>query len=145
MTIDADNVFYCLLCCGISGQQFCANWIICNGTKYRPRQTLLLGIDDDVPVFVDLHSIFVDNLRKTYFVNCELETTCFDGNYHSYEVITKLSRYRCVQSEKLLDHHPLYCRKSSSVSHNGLFITLQNGILKCVYCKLPYLDVVLQN
>ena len=51
VTIDADNVFYCLLCCGISGQQFCANWIIFNGTKYRPRQTLFLSIDDDMPVF----------------------------------------------------------------------------------------------
>jgi len=49
--VSGDESDVCPATSGVQGHIFSANWITLNGITYRPWQTLLIGIVNDMPLF----------------------------------------------------------------------------------------------
>lgn len=57
-------------------QQFIANWVACNGIKYRPGQVLVVDVQYDMPKFGTLYSIIVNPLRNVFLLRVKCALLC---------------------------------------------------------------------
>ena len=108
-----NEIDVCLNNAGIESQLFCAKWIQFNGTEYRPGQCLLIGVQDDMPVFGSLLSIFVDSVRQVTFVVRDTVCTSFIEHLHAYEIASTFNELRCISPHGLMDHRPLHVHSVS--------------------------------
>jgi len=112
-TIDGDETEISLSQFGIKCPLFNAKWITLNGTTYRPGQTLLIGVMNDMPLFGELICVFVDNDRIVHFIVNELDTICYVEHFNVYEV-EKTCKQKYITPQDLLDHRSLQCRRLPS-------------------------------
>jgi len=124
---DADENDLCLAASGIHGQVFSANWISLNGSTYRPGQTLLIGVLNDMPLFGDLVSVVVDSSRIVYFVSYECETLSYVEHVNAYQVV-RTSRTKCIKPQDLVDHRPLHRHTLPNSPHLQHLLTLHSSL-----------------
>jgi len=112
---------------GIHGHIFSANWIILNGTTYRPGQTLLIGILHDMPLFGELVSVLVDSSRLVYFVTLECETLSYVEHVNAYEVILTATK-KCIKPNDLIDYRPVRRRILPNSAHLHHLVMLHSAL-----------------
>ncbi len=96
-----------------------ARSITVSGTKYRLGGAVVLGEKDGAYDFGKIEHIFI--ISGIPYMCCEkMNVTSFSEHYHSY-MVEESSRFLMVQSEDLLDHHPLGLYQL----HGKSFITLR--------------------
>ncbi len=81
-----------------------------NGQLYKAPCALVLGVEDDSPVFAQVNAVYVvDRTRVVADVNL-MATKAFNMHYHAY-VIEKTVTQRTVVLDTLHNPFPLHVRK----------------------------------
>jgi len=125
--VNTDDTDSLLAAVGVLGQVLYAKWITLNGTTYRPGQTLLIGVVDDMPSLAELLGIFVDSSRTAYFVVCVLDTVGYSAHVNAYEVLSTCA-YKCVKAHELLDYRPLHRRTLPNSPELHKLVTLHSAL-----------------
>ena len=77
------------------------------GTYYKIGDVIVYDIDNDVPVFGEIHDIITNKLLQCYFVLVPYIGYEFHAHINAYAVEREMNQYIiCVQKE-FIDHHVL--------------------------------------
>ncbi len=83
-------------------------WVKVDGTLYKKPCALLLGTDNDLPLFSNLQEILI--AREEVYFNVKLfETICYNPHYHAY-VVFPTEQYQTIHRSELYSHLPLHTR-----------------------------------
>ncbi len=95
---------------------FRTKWAKVNGQIYRSPCAVVLGVEEDYPLFAEFNNVFVlDRTRVVAHVNM-LTTTHFNTHYHTY-VIERTATTRVVVLDTLLNPFSLHIRKVANFTH----------------------------
>ena len=94
------------------------------GISYRKACALLIGVENNYPLFGRLEDIFVVNSRVLFYVTM-LETEYFNDHLHAY-VITDTSNRSIVLSTQIQSHIPMHIHRVHS---------RENEVLTVIVCK----------
>lgn len=110
-------------------------WIRICGTLYKPSCVVVLGVEDDYPVFAEVKGLFVVNSLQPHFEIVKLKTIEFNSHHHFYVVERPSPLHAlCVTHKNLLDPHPLHLRRASVCGHVCLSVVVKHHILGIVQC-----------
>ena len=84
-------------------------WAKLNGQVYKPPCAVVLGVEDDYPVFGQVDGIYAVESRLVAEVNV-MTTAQFSVHYHGY-VVERTSTYKIVRLSSLHSPFPLHVRK----------------------------------
>ena len=101
-----------------------ANWVKIDNISYQKPCALLIGVENDYPLFDRLEDIFVVNNRVLFHIT-QLETLYFDGHLQGY-VISYTSNNDIILSTQLHSHIPMHIHRTPS---------LDNDFITIIFCK----------
>jgi len=125
--VSGDESDVCLATSGVQGHIFSANWITMNGVTYRPGQTLLIGIVNDMPLFLNLVTVLVNSCRTVHFVTYECLTLSYVEHVNAFEVM-QTSSTKCIKPQDLLDHRPLRVHTLPNSTHLQQLLVLHSAL-----------------
>lgn len=96
-------------------------WVKAEGITYQKPCALLVGVENDCPLFGSLEDIFIVNSRILLYVT-SLETLCFNEHLQAY-VISYMSNTSLIQ---LNSHIPTYIHR---------VVSQENDSLNVIVCK----------
>ena len=91
---------------------------------------MVLGVEDDYPVFGHLKGIFVLNHNVHLYVQVA-ETKTFHEHYHAY-VVRATNVFKTVPVHTLFNPWPLHCRKLYTEGHYKQMIVVKHHVLGTV-------------
>ena len=103
-----------------------AKWIEVCGTMYKSMCALVIGIDDEFPVFGKVSSVYVLDGEVIFAVH-KLYTCSFNTHFHAFEVQNTTDKV-FIRYEKLQSHVPLHLK----------FIPNQNNMMVVLKHRLPF-------
>lgn len=99
-------------------------WVILNGTKYNLSSVLIIGHEDDLPLFGKVTEIIVTVSGEIVFQVNEMYTASYDNHYHAY-IVTPLPHTKTIPFQKILSFHPL----TLNILNHINYIVLKNHIV----------------
>ena len=78
-----------------------------NGQVYKQPCTLIIGVDDDYPVFGEVNSILVTSTTDIAFQVTVYETVDYVHHFHAY-LVRNTAEKKVVSLHSLVDHIPLH-------------------------------------
>ena len=97
-----------------------------NGTKYQTPCVLVIGMEDDEPIFGDIISILV--LGKTVYFEFKLLESNFCHHYHAYSLSFPISRKYIIKHCNLSSYHPYSMYHATYDSVSSTYVVLRNKI-----------------
>ena len=116
-----------------------ANWVKIDNITYRKPSALLIGVENDYPLFGKLEQIFVVNNRVLFYIT-QLETLYFSDHPQAY-VIAYTPSNDIVLSTQLQSHIPMHIHRIPSQVNDAI------NIIICKYhiiCDTWHLCIIIE-
>ena len=97
-----------------------------DGIKYGKGGVVLVGFEDDMPVFGEITDIVTTQIQECHLILRPLACQCFDKHFHSFLVYYVHRRTLVCSSKQLHDHQIYQVRKS--FTRDKLFVTAKYHI-----------------
>ena len=110
-----------------------ANWIKITGCLYKPNCVVVLGVEDDYPVFGLTKNLFAVDSGQVYFEVTKLTTVQYNCHRHLYHV-RKSPHTLCIAYNALYIPIPLHCRRARIDGRTCLTIVVKYHIVGTVQC-----------
>ena len=89
---------------------------------------VVLGVEDDYPVFGLIEALFVVDLGRVYLAVTKLTTVEFNCHRHLY-LIQRSSQTVCVAQNSLYTPFPLHCRRAVIDGHTCMAVIVKYHLL----------------
>ena len=102
-----------------------SKWAVINSIMYKPLCAVVLGVEDDYPVFGKIMEIFIKEDNTVIFNVKVMRTVHFLKHHHAY-AIEQTDTLKLVTFDCFCDPFPLHIRKFSSL---GQIIIVKHHIV----------------
>ena len=108
-----------------------ANWIKIDGITFKTSAVVVIGKDEDYPVFGEICNIFCSNLLVTF----EVKLLLFDKfvyHLHAYAIMSRPNSqhyHYLVSHDKLCDFHPYSLYPCPFASTKEQYVLLRNIVV----------------
>ena len=92
---------------------------------------VVLGVEDDYPVFGQTEALFVVELGRVYLAVTKLTTVEFNHHRHLY-LVRRTSETLCVAQNSLCTPFPLHCRRAVIDAHTCMAVIVKHHLLGTV-------------
>ena len=99
-------------------------WVEICGTTYKCLCVLIVGVEDEFPLFGKVASVYIID-KSIVFNVCVLHTCSYDPHYHAY-LVNHTTEMRFVQYKDLVTSVPLHAKKIPD--KNELAIVLKHRL-----------------
>lgn len=103
-----------------------ANWVKVSGTKYQTPCILVIGSEDNEPIFGDVTNVLV--LGQSVFFEFKLLEAQFYHHYHAYSLSLPSSGSYIIKHRDLPCYHPYGMYHSLSNDCISRFTVLRNNV-----------------
>lgn len=110
-----------------------ANWVKITGCLYKPNCVVVLGVEDDYPVFGLTKNLFAVDSGQVYFEVTKLTTVQYNSHRHLYHV-RRSPDTLCIAYNALHIPLPLHCRRSRIDGQICLVIIVKYHIVGTLQC-----------
>ena len=110
-----------------------ANWIKITGCLYKPNCVVVLGVEDDYPVFGLTKALFVVDSGQVYFEVTKLITVQYNCHRHLY-LFRRAPQTLCIAYSTLYIPFPLHCRRAHIDGQTCLAVVVKYHIIGTVQC-----------
>ena len=127
MLCNTHFVLYCELLSSVHAcTTYSTKWVKYEGQEYRKPCILVVGVEDDHPVFARLEDIYTD----IHFKVIMQSIVCYSSHFHAYVVIsTSPKQFKSVNIRDLYSPHPLHPRTVNSLtSANQCAVVLKHAL-----------------
>lgn len=106
-------------------QLICVSWAEVKGTRYKINSILTKDLDDRIPHFVMVKTIFINGSHKIIFECCLLTTVDFDEHTYAYEVNIHESNRDFIFQDTLISPIP---NTLNIVSNGNHYVTCRDPL-----------------
>jgi len=102
-------------------------WVRTNGMKYEENTTVLISVENSIPLFATIDSILLsENNDVSLILKC-LNTEKFDAHFHSYEV-SKTNIWKFVNLKNL---HSYVATEVRTAGNGKKYVSFRYSVNNC--------------
>ena len=114
----------------MSNYYYCSTrWVKVDGVEYRRPSVVIIGVDDDDPIFGCVEAIYI--IASQVYLHVSVQTIVkYSSHFHAFVIApTSPTQQKLVEPEQLVSPFPLQMRSVSGLTtHGNMAVMLKHSI-----------------